>query len=291
MNKFTSRDLIFITTFISKENINNLIDSVCEANIGLKILFVVVCQNGFFLEKKDRNGVEVKQLNIPSKLSLSAARNVAIKYIVERQLKSDFIMFPDDDSTFDRNFFLNYPRLAKGENYIVDIYVTGTNHLFRKLNIRPHSLTKSNKWFVACSVNMLISFESFIKVGYFDETLGVGTHYGAGEDNDYYIRICKVSKGFYYNNLLYNFHPAFKAVAPNYTISQLIRRYDGYGKGVIACLCKHKMYSAAFRVCLRALGGGIKNIIFFKINYGVAYLNSFYSRLKTLIFFATSSKY
>ena len=189
MNKFTSRDLIFITTFISKENINNLIDSVCEANIGLKILFVVVCQNGFFLEKKDRNGVEVKQLNIPSKLSLSAARNVAIKYIVERQLKSDFIMFPDDDSTFDRNFFLNYPRLAKGENYIVDIYVTGTNHLFRKLNIRPHSLTKSNKWFVACSVNMLISFESFIKVGYFDETLGVGTHYGAGEDNDYYIRI------------------------------------------------------------------------------------------------------
>lgn len=282
MSKFTPKDLIFVTTFISKANIDNLIDSVCESNTGLKILLVVVCQNGFTLDKNTQNGVEIKQLNTLLKLSLSAARNVAIKYIIEQQIRSDFIMFPDDDSTFNRSFFLNYKSLTKGENYIVDIYVTGTNSLFRKLNIRSNSLIKSNKWFVACSVNMLISFDSFIKVGYFDETLGVGTQYGAGEDNDYYIRICQISKGFYYNNLLYNFHPAFKEVVSNYTFSQLMRRYDGYGKGVVACLCKHKMYNAAFRVCLRALGGCIKNILCFKIDYGIAYLNSFYSRLNTL---------
>lgn len=279
------KDLIFISTFITTEDICNLINSICLSNTNLKILLIIICQNEILLNINGKNNVEIKYLYSSSILSLSAARNIAIKYLIEQYIESDFIMFPDDDSTFEPTFFKQYPYLTKGENYIIDIHITGTNELFKRQRISQNKLLKSNKWSTACSVNMLISFETFLKVGYFDETLGVGTPYGAGEDNDYYIRACNVSKGFYYTKHLYNFHPSLSDLSSNYTTSQLIKRYNNYGKGVIACLCKHKMFYAALNVCLRAILGGIKNLLFLRMNYGIAYFCSSFYRFKTLIYF------
>ncbi len=49
------------------------------------------------------------------------------------------------------------------------------------------------------SVNMIISFKTFLLVGLLDERLGAGAKYGGGEDVDYFIRSCYHSnEGFLY---------------------------------------------------------------------------------------------
>lgn len=285
-------DIVFVSTFVDLKNINYLIDSICKAslNTDLNILLLIVCQNNLLIKFKDTKTVHIECLYKSAILPLSIARNVAIEYIMSRQIKMDFIMFPDDDSTFDETFFLNYKTcIKKKQNYLIDVYCTGTNKLFKNINSMEFGLLQAKNWHSACSVNMLISSESFFKVTFFDEMLGVGSKYGAGEDNDYFIRVCKVSNGFIYNKKMYNYHPAIKDTSQKYTLLSLVQRYKKYGVGVVAFLCKHAMFKDAFIICLRALLGSIKNLLVFNFRLSLAYLSSFYFRSK--MFFVFLLKY
>jgi hypothetical protein len=42
------------------------------------------------------------------KMGLSKARNIALKYLLDNILSAEYIMFPDDDSSFDSVFFDNF---------------------------------------------------------------------------------------------------------------------------------------------------------------------------------------
>lgn len=288
MSKLHKFDLVFISTFVNLDNINDLVKSICSSSIetNLRILLLLVCQNNLRLKFESTKVVQIECINKSTLLPLSVARNIAIEYVLSQKIEADYIMFPDDDSTFDRNFFVQYANIEKRKNYIVDVYCAGTKMLFKKQSkISSQQLLRPKNWNVACSVNMLISFDSFDKVKFFDEELGVGSRYGAGEDNDYFIRICSISDGFFYNKELYNFHPAIGEVSNKYTLSQLIRRYRLYGMGVAACLCKHRMFFNAFTICLRALIGGMISILSLKFKFGLAYFVSFFFRLKVLLLF------
>lgn len=279
MMEFQKYDLIFVTTFVVKDAIDDLILSVTQSNNRINLLLLVVCQNGSLIEDLSSEHTAVKSLPVSHVLSLSAARNLAIKYIFEKRIEALHIMFPDDDSTFDSSFFERYQLFVSIDtNYIIDVYSTHTDALFKKLTHNSGRVFSRLNWGVACSVNMIISFNSLFKVGYFDEKLGVGARYGAGEDNDYFIRICNYSNGFVYCKQLHNFHPAPIQTYQQYSLKQLINRFNGYGRGVVFCLCKHHLFYDAFIVCLRAFLGGMKNLMFLKINYSIAYFLSFISR-------------
>lgn len=276
-------DLIFITTFVVKDNIDNLLASL-KSNRQLDVLVLVVCQSGNIIDEIFQGNTIVKGLFINSTLGLSAARNIAIRFVVENQLMSNHVMFPDDDSVFDFLFFERYKQnVARNVNYIIDVYCTGTTRLFISHKYSVDKQFFRSDWKVACSVNMVISYESFIATGFFDENLGVGTKYGAGEDNDYFIRVSSNSACFLYNKQLYNYHPAPKQINRKYTQRQLIRRYNSYGKGLVYCLCKHRMIYSAVVVCCRAIGGAFWSLIHFKFNSFVCYLLSFFARIGVLL--------
>ena len=229
-------DLIFITTFVVNDLVENLVSSIIESNTKVNLLLLVVCQNGNLIDDWNSENISVKTLSVSFMLSLSSARNLAIRYILENNIEASHVMFPDDDSTFDYSFFDRYHSCAsEGVNYIVDIYCTNTNVLFKKHKFIFGKTLSYLDWGAACSVNMLISFDTFLKVGFFDEKLGVGTHYGAGEDNDYFIRSCYSSNGFIYNDSLYNYHPASKWKYKQCSVKQLVVRFNNYGKGVVYC--------------------------------------------------------
>lgn len=283
MNIPRTYDLIFITTFVVKDNVDNLLASL-KSNRQLDILVLVVCQGGNIIDEIFQGNTIVKGLLIDSTLGLSAARNIAIRFVVENQIMAEHVMFPDDDSLFAPSFFERYKQsVCRNVNYIIDVYSTGTTRLFKSHKYSANKQFFRSDWKVACSVNMLISYDSFITTGFFDENLGVGTKYGAGEDNDYFIRVCSNSDCFLYNKQLYNYHPAPKQIYREYTQKQLIRRYNSYGKGLVYCLCKHRMIYSAVLVCCRAIGGALWSLVHFQFSSFVCYLLSFFARISVLL--------
>lgn len=98
------------------------------------------------------------------------------------------------------------------------------------------------------SVNMIIQYDHFIEIGFFDERMGVGAKYGAGEDGDFFLRICERFGPFVFNQHLHTFHPASDTKFATISLKALIERYKKYGEGVVFLLCKHKNISRLYIV-------------------------------------------
>ena len=124
------------------------------------------------------------------------------------------------------------------------------------------------------SVNMLINIDTLEKVGYFDEKMGAGAIYGAGEDTDYFLRCVESSGPFVYNKSLWNFHPKFESKHERLKIQELINKYKNYGRGVIYLNVKHRLYITAIELCFNALFGSF--IAFLKLDFKLA-LARFYA--------------
>jgi GT2 family glycosyltransferase len=226
--------------------------------------------------------VHVKQI-MSDRISLSAARNVGIKYIFENKIKGKYVLFPDDDSTFDVHFFSRYNRLVdeKNSNFLIDVFAENTNELYIKNCLSDGELIKDNKDQVAMSVNMLISIDTIEKVGFFDEKMGVGAMYGAGEDTDYFLRCVSSSGPFVYNKSLWNFHPKFESKHESLTIKELISKYKNYGRGVIYLYVKHRLYISAIKSCFNALLGSFLAFLKLDFNLALARFYAFFIRVYT----------
>lgn len=99
-------------------------------------------------------------------------------------------------------------------------------------------LEKTNNYQNAMSVNMIIQYDHFIEIGFFDERMGVGAKYGAGEDGDFFLRICERFGPFVFNQHLHTFHPASDTKFATISLKALIERYKKYGEGVVFLLCQ-----------------------------------------------------
>ena len=272
------RDLILVVTCCNDLNIGKMLSSVYKSNSNLSILIILVNQCNFDISKYSDSDYNVIYNINTDKLPLSKARNIGLQYIFNNEVKSSHIMFSDDDSIFDFQFFSNYLKfIENGKSYLVDVYCNNSFFFYKQNNIAEGKLLTDKHFENAISVNMVIDQLTFYQTGYFDERLGVGALYGAGEDGDYYIRCCQYT-GFYNTHCLYNFHPAPESKYSEMTLKQIIDKFTSYGRGVIFMLCKHRKYLSALYSCFKAIGGCVISI--FKLDYqkSIAYLLAFFAR-------------
>jgi glycosyltransferase involved in cell wall biosynthesis len=126
----TNYNLILITTHQDKLHILKLIDSIDDNIKNIKVLLVVVSQE-CKLEYKTKNSLLTIVFIDEEKMGLSKARNIALKYLLNNNLSAEYIMFPDDDSSFDVSFFIHFPSiLGSNKCYITPIYNEGTKDLY-----------------------------------------------------------------------------------------------------------------------------------------------------------------
>jgi len=272
-------NIVFISTFIDRKNINNLIESVNYNNKTLSILFILINQTKSELKITSTSLVNFHEINTEH-LPLSNARNIGIKYLIEKDIKFEHIMFPDDDTTFSDVFFYKYTDIVKStENYLIDVYCCNSTKLYKSINYSEGDCLNSHNFEAAMSVNMILNYYTFILVGLFDQRLGVGAKYGAGEDCDFFIRACNFTKhGFIYTKILFNFHPSSYNKFSKMKLNQIISKYINYGNGAIFMLCKHKMYIESCKLCFRAIGGIFISLFKFDLKCSLGYIIAFFSR-------------
>lgn len=260
-NKF---DLVFVVTCTDLNNVNNLLNSICHYNRYIKVGLVLLVQNGLELSIEVSNGfLKVYKLCTDKKHSLSQARNICLDFYKSSQIDSRYIMFPDDDTTFDESFFKNFSGIVTS-NMLIDVLCEGTRIPYISFSgLENGDYTTCHKH--AMSVNMIIKSDNVLEIGGFDELLGVGAKYGAGEDGDYFIRLCNRFGPFVYTDQLWNYHPSADDKYRKISFSRLLRRYKTYGEGVIYLLVKHKIYFEAVKCIFSGFAGALI-ALFFKFN-------------------------
>lgn len=284
-------NLIFISTFINESYIYKLIDSIVSNNNFISLYFVIVNQTASRLKFPESTVIDFCEINT-EKLPLSKARNIGITHLLENNIYFDYIMFPDDDTTFDKDFFNEFNGVVVNNcNYLIDVFGQNTKDLYIENNIVEGQLIKTDKPKAVMSVNMLVNEKSFRKVGLFDEKMGVGAEYGAGEDTDLFLRCVALSGPFIYTKKLWNYHPKFEDKHKALSLKQLMRKYKNYGKGVIYLNVKHKQYLTALELCVSALGGSIAALLKFDVKLFVARLYAFFIRFYTLLVLITENKF
>jgi hypothetical protein len=271
-------DLAMIVTHQNNEHIFDLLESISIYNNNLNIYLIIVTQNDLQLDLKgipNFNGIQLFQK--PS--GLSKARNFGIQHLVKNNILFNYIMFPDDDTTFNNIFFNNFKSIVSlNHNYLFDVYIKDTSDLYISNSLTDGARITKKNYHSAMSVNMIISKLYFDSVHYFDENLGVGAVFGSAEDTDYFLRIVNLSGFFIYTKQLCNFHPSPENKYKKLKLISLINRFINYGNGILFALCKHKMYFAGFIICIRAIGGSLLSLIRFNLKLSIAYFISFLFR-------------
>lgn len=279
-------DIIFISTFINHLYINKLIESISSSNRDVKVFLFLINQTTDLVDTIDFNSdfISIKQI-MSDRISLSSARNIGLKYIIENQIKAKYVLFPDDDSTFDKHFFNDFSKIKveEGNNFLIDVYGENSTELYIKNNLLDGELVKDNKSHIAMSVNMLINMDTIEKVGFFDEKMGVGAKYGAGEDIDYFLRCVASSGPFTYNKSLWNFHPKFESKHHNLKMRALINKYKNYGRGVVYLYVKNRLYVVAIKACFSALFGSFVAFLNFDFKLALARFYAFFVRSNTFV--------
>lgn len=216
--------------------------------------------SGNILNFTDNLFFDYKVLNITKILNSSKSRNIGIDYVLQNNLFSYFISFPDDDTTYDENFFIFFKELINSKkstfkNYICDVKCREDINLYyrKKISNIPFKATIYNFDNVG-AVNMILNFDTFYNIKYFNEKYGVGSYYGAGEDGDYFLRAVKYTDIFY-SPYFYTIHPNSNLLFSKINYKDFKERKIKYSRGVISVLCLHKMYLFAFYISIRALGG------------------------------------
>lgn len=212
----------------------------------------------------------------------SKARNTGIQYVREHDLKASYVMFPDDDSTFDKAFFDDFLKEVHSDT-LINVFCKGTSTPYQHM-LRLRYLGKTDNYQNAMAVNMIIMYDHFMEVGFFDERMEVGARYGSGEDGDFFLRICELFEPFTFNQRLHTFHPASNTKYATLSLMDLMARYKKYGEGAIFMLCKHKKYGQAIYATLKRLLGAFKALIIdFDGKLCLARMAGFYYRSKMLL--------
>ncbi|GMX60382.1 glycosyltransferase family 2 protein [Paenibacillus elgii] len=195
---------------------------------------------------------------------LSKARNLGIK-----QSKGEIVCFPDDDCWYNENLLKQiYDLFSKDESLYgvtgssIDPDGSGEVSKFQNANgvINIYSV-----WKQAISITIFLRKEVIDSIGFFDESLGVGsnTMYKSGEETDLIIRAIDKKWKIYYFKEVVVYHPNPVVI---YDQNSFQRAY-GYGCGFGRVLRKHS-YPILFvlKCFLRPFGGAIVSLLSLNIS-------------------------
>lgn len=271
--------LVFLITCTNSENISACLGSISKNNNSLNCLILLLLQNNIELsvDAYTTSYTSIKILHETHIIPLSRARNILLQS--ERIYSDSFYMFPDDDSIFDHYFFECFTKVIFNNTLIA---VKGTQDQLKYfLKMPSRKVALMSDFDKAISVNMVIKGDTIQKIGGFDEELGVGNYYGAGEDNDYFLR-CNAIEQFVFSNDLWNYHPLPHKNALQ-SLNNILSRYKSYGRGVIYMLLKHKMILEASKVVVKGYLGCIKNLGTLNWKMAYVYLIAANTRLNTFV--------
>jgi glycosyltransferase involved in cell wall biosynthesis len=134
----------------------------------------------------------------PRVIGLSAARNSALCRARELGLlaRADAVAFPDDDAAYPDGLLGRVAgRLGAEAPIVCGPYAPAVDRVDRRrFPSRAVGLTPRRVMRVVSSNNVFFDAAVVRAVGDFDERLGLGAPYGAGEDSDYLLRA--IGQGF-----------------------------------------------------------------------------------------------
>lgn len=206
---------------------------------------------------------------------LSKARNLGLQYA-----HGELFAFPDDDCWYPdgllcrvNDLFLANPNIHGFSGRVVD---SNMINLARYAS-QPGLISPYFKiWERTSSVTLFLRKEVIMKVGIFDETLGVGskTPWGGGEDIDYPIRAIKNGLNLYYDPGIYVYHPGFQLKNLDH------QRAFTYGAGIGRVWKKHKFpLKIVGYYLLRPAVGSFFELMHGDINRAKYYIYSLMGRL------------
>jgi hypothetical protein len=288
-HKMTKHNLILITTHQDDLNIFKLIDSIDNNIKNINILLIVISQSHritYFSKNPLLSMVFIQE----NKMGLSKARNIALKYLFNNDISAEYIMFPDDDSSFDANFFLNFPALLNTNKcYITPIYNTGTKDLYFGKALQDGKVIFPSDHQLIGSPNQIILYDKLKASLSFNEKLGVGALYGSSEDIDLFIKLFKQGEQFLFINNIYTYHPKKVAAYKKATLKKIVKRFKSYSSGFAYIIFKYRLFGLIPEYLIRTFGAFI--IFLFKLQFklALAYLVQFFIRIKILATFLFSS--
>jgi hypothetical protein len=274
-----------VTTHQDDLNIFKLIDSIDNNIENIEVLLVVVsqeCEINYISHNALLSVVFIQE----SKMGLSKARNIALKYLLNNDISAEYIMFPDDDSSFDENFFLNFSSvLNTNKCYITPIYNEATKDLYFGKQTPNNKIINQSDHQLIGSPNQIVLYDKLKNQIFFNEKLGVGALYGSSEDIDLFIKIFREGEHFVFTNDIYSYHPKKVAAYKNTGLKKIIKRFQNYSSGFAYVIFKYRLFSFIPEYLIRTLGAFIIFLLKFQFKLAFAYLLQFFIRIKILLTF------
>lgn len=272
---------LIVTSRDGIENIRRLFSSILyQKEILLENIEIIFADQGSMYSEislfSSRLNIIYKKIE-PS--SLSSARNQVIS-----DSQGNIIGFPDDDCWFHELFFRDliqyFTKNPSTPMLVCNIYDPTTNHYYGKRPKINTALNSNNIYHFPSSINMFINLNIVNKSNiYFNEKLGVGTKWGAGEDVELAFRINSKYYKSHYDGLMNVYHPANRAVeTPNKAY------YYGLGTGALAA---HLLIKGNFKHISRYMKYIIRSalgMVYYLIKFDRMSLQSYSFRFFGLVF-------
>lgn len=198
--KFT----LIVPTLGRKKELIELIRSLEDCYCFETLSLVIVDQNSKeFSLKKTIIGLKSKlhiEYFYSNQKGLSHNRNLALK----KADLYDYVLFTDDDNIFDKYFFKHLLTTISSNEY--DLIVANALNYENKLpytykinqkqaeKISLRSFKKIISW------NIILNKQTLNRLGFFDESFGVGAKYGACEESDFITRLLVQKQTKSYSN-------------------------------------------------------------------------------------------
>ncbi|ASI80514.1 glycosyltransferase family 2 protein [Bacillus pacificus] len=163
------------------------------------------------------------------------ARNFGVKFST-----GDIINFPDDDCELHPNILDQVEKLYKEDNELDVIFGKSIDKDNLEVSVvkfqeKSDRVQEENLYKTTVEFTMFIKRGVFERLGGFDETLGVGTFFGAEEGADLVLRAIYINSKIIYKSDLIFYHPQ---KIQNYDPLERNRAFN-YGKGFGRLSSKH----------------------------------------------------